>query len=136
MCKNRERMGMFFVWWYYHLVLKQSPWNSRYVCKIYLEKYLYPISLLLPVWMWHHHFQNEWLFQRIKDVEKQEKVEFGIIQSFVKDLTTLKMKIAVEGFFSKYSGLSLSRTRKGPTNLFEIEKVRDRENCRKNRNVY
>ena len=32
---------------------------------------------------------------------------------------------------SAYSGLSLSRTRKGPTNLFEIEKVRDRENCRK-----
>ena len=84
--------------------------------------------------MWHHHFQNEWLFQRIKDVEKQEKVEFGIIQSFVKDLTTLKMKVAVEGFFIKYSGLSLSRTRKGPTNLFEIEKVRDRENYRINQN--
>ena len=33
------------------------------------------------------------------------------------------MKVAVEGFFSKYSGLSLSRTRKGPTNLFEIEKI-------------
>ena len=26
-----------------------------------------------------------------------------------------------------YSGLSLSRTRKGPRNLFEIERVRDRE---------
>ena len=26
-----------------------------------------------------------------------------------------------------YSRLSLSRTRKGPVNLFEIEKVRDRE---------
>ena len=36
----------------------------------------------------------------------------------------------------KYSGLSLSRTRKGPTNLFEIEKVRDRENYRKYRNFY
>ena len=33
-----------------------------------------------------------------------------------------------------YSGFSLSRTRKGPTNLFEIEKVRDRENYRKNQN--
>ena len=27
----------------------------------------------------------------------------------------------------KYSGLSLSRTRKGPRNLFEIERVGDRE---------
>ena len=26
-----------------------------------------------------------------------------------------------------YSGLSLSRTRKGPENLFEIERVQDRE---------
>ena len=34
------------------------------------------------------------------------------------------------------SGLSLSRTRKGPINLFEIEKVRDRENYRKNENFY
>ena len=32
------------------------------------------------------------------------------------------------------SGLSLSQTHKGPTNLFEIEKVRDRENYRKNQN--
>ena len=31
---------------------------------------------------------------------------------------------------------SLSRTRKGPTNLFEIEKVWDRENYRKNQNFY
>ena len=31
---------------------------------------------------------------------------------------------------------SLSRTRKGPTNLFEIQKVRDRENYRKNQNFY
>ena len=31
-----------------------------------------------------------------------------------------------------YSGLSLSRTRKGPENLFEIEKVRDREKIAKN----
>ena len=35
-----------------------------------------------------------------------------------------------------HSGLSLSRTRKRPTNLFEIEKVRDRENYRKYRNFY
>ena len=28
---------------------------------------------------------------------------------------------------SRYSGLSLSRTRKGPSNSFEIERVRDRE---------
>ena len=31
-----------------------------------------------------------------------------------------------------YSRLSLSRTRKGPENLFEIEKVRDREKIAKN----
>ena len=37
---------------------------------------------------------------------------------------------------SAYSGLSLSRTRKGPTNLSEIEKVRNRENYRKNQNFY
>ena len=36
----------------------------------------------------------------------------------------------------RYSRLSLSRTRKGPTNLFEIEKVRNRENYRKNLNFY
>jgi len=35
-----------------------------------------------------------------------------------------------------YSGLSLSRTRKGPKNLFEIEEVRDGENYRKNQNFY
>ena len=35
-----------------------------------------------------------------------------------------------------YSGLSLSRTRKGPTILFEVEKVRDKENYRKNQNFY
>ena len=38
---------------------------------------------------------------------------------------------------SYYSGLSLSRTRKGPRNLFEIERVRDREklvNLRKTEN--
>ena len=29
--------------------------------------------------------------------------------------------------FGTYSWLSLSRTRKGPENLFEIERVRDRE---------
>ena len=29
--------------------------------------------------------------------------------------------------FSYYSWLALSRTRKGPENLFEIERVRDRE---------
>ena len=36
----------------------------------------------------------------------------------------------------RYSILSLSRTRKGPKNLLEIEKVRDRENYRKNQNFY
>ena len=35
-----------------------------------------------------------------------------------------------------YSGVSLSRTRKGPTNLFKIEKVRDREIYRENQNFY
>ena len=35
-----------------------------------------------------------------------------------------------------YSGLSLSRTGKGPTNLFKIEKVRDRENYLKNQKFY
>ena len=29
-----------------------------------------------------------------------------------------------------YSGLSLSRTRKGPTNLFEIEKVQEKINVK------
>ena len=38
--------------------------------------------------------------------------------------------------FWKYSGLCLSQTRNGPTNLFEIEKVRDRENYHKNQNFY
>ena len=33
-----------------------------------------------------------------------------------------------------YSGLSLSRTRKDPTNMFEIEKVRDRANYRQIQN--
>ena len=35
-----------------------------------------------------------------------------------------------------YNELSLSQTCKGPTNLFEIEKVRDRENYSKNQNFY
>ena len=39
-------------------------------------------------------------------------------------------------FILKYRGLFLSRTRKGPTNLFVIEKVQDRENYRKNQNFY
>ena len=53
-------------------------------------------------------------------------------------LNCLKFQILFSSFLllGLYSGLSLSRTRKGPTNLFEIEKVRDRENCRKNQNVY
>ena len=39
----------------------------------------------------------------------------------------LKMLINMETMFWMYSWLSLSRTRKGPENLFEIERVRDRE---------
>ena len=45
-------------------------------------------------------------------------------------------KKKMKNIICKYSGLSLSRTRKGPTDFFEIEKVRDRENCHKNQNFF
>ena len=46
----------------------------------------------------------------------------------LKDVYMLNYRIIKNTNSAYYSGLSLSRTRKGPTNLFEIEKVRDREN--------
>ena len=54
----------------------------------------------------------------------------------LKDVHMLNYGLIKNTNSSYYSGLSLSRTRKGPTNLFETEKVRDRENYRKNQNFY
>ena len=47
--------------------------------------------------------------------------------SFMDILMMIKILSDSLMFIKKYSGLSLSRTRKGPANLFEIERVRDRE---------
>ena len=60
--------------------------------------------------------------------------DFCVTNNFQGIFTHFRFIIFIQERINTYSGLSLFRTRKGPTNLFEIEKVQDRENYRKYRN--
>ena len=83
---------------------------------------------------------------RISKFEIQKDLEFNFDATFIflRSPIIYHLFNAVSYFCLKtpeaviinYSGLSLSRTRKGPTNLFEIEKVREREKYRKYQNFY